>query len=87
MFEILYSSTFAINRHRAGMLTVERERYLRHCADQGGTFRTQRQRAGVLLWLAERMQPADLDGMDATRLQELIHTDPAPSNEYAERAG
>ena len=86
MFETLYSSAFAIHRHRTGAMTDERERYLKHCADQGGTIRSQRQRAELLLWFAERMQPTDRAGLNAARLQELIRASPTPSKAYAIQA-
>ena len=73
MFEILYVSEAARTRHRMGPLSAERDRYLRHCAEQGGTQASLRLRAQSLLWLAQRMSTADLEGVDAARLQEIIY--------------
>lgn len=78
MFEKLYPSAFACKRHRDGPFAPERERYLLHCAEQGATYRTQRQRSGCLLWFAERMLPEDRDGIDSARLHAIIHAKPSP---------
>ena len=86
MFETLYSSPLAIDRHRSGALSQERVRYLKHCADHGAVIHTQFQRAELLLWLAERIQPVDHAGVDLARLQALIQADPVPSQRYAVQA-
>lgn len=79
MFENLYTSIAACVRHRDGPLAAERERYLQHCAQQGGTHASQRLRAQCLLWVAERILPDDLDGIDAERLREIVHGGPSPA--------
>lgn len=73
MFEILYASEAARTRHRIGPLAAERERYLQHCAEQGGTHASLCLKARSLLWLAQRMLPTDLDGVDAVRLREIVY--------------
>lgn len=80
MFMNLYTSNIACTRHCAGPLAAERERYLQHCAEQGCTYATLRLKARCLLWIAERMQPSDFNGIDAARLREIIHEGPAPAN-------
>jgi hypothetical protein len=42
MFQSLLRSDHAYRRHCEGPLAVERERYLRHCADRGATISTLR---------------------------------------------
>ena len=86
MLETIYATQFARNRHRAAPLLEERERYLQHCAAHGSTHRTQYQRAEELLWLAQRMQPDDRQGVDADRLRQLIEVKPEPSRAHASRA-
>lgn len=85
MLKTIYSTPFALSRHRAGPLLEERERYLQHCAEQGGTQRTQYQRAVQILWLARRMQAGDQQGVDAARLSQLIQAEPTPSRAHARR--
>lgn len=85
MLETIYATPFAQKRHRAGPFLEERERYLKHCAEQGGTQRTQYQRAAQILWLAQRMQVGDRQGVDATRLHQLIQAEPAPGASLASR--
>jgi hypothetical protein len=85
MLETIYATPFAQKRHRAGPFLEERERYLKHCAEQGGTQRTQYQRAAQILWLAQRMQVGDRQGVDATRLSQLIQAEPAPGASLASR--
>lgn len=80
MFENLYASNAACTRHRVGPLAAERERYLQHCAEQGGTHASQCLRARCLLWVAERVLPSDLNGIDLIRLREIIHEGPSSAN-------
>jgi integrase/recombinase XerD len=85
MLETIYATPFALNRHRAGPFLEERERYLQHCAEQGGAQRTQYQRAEKILWLAQRMRAGDRQGVDASRLRQLIQAEPAPGTSVANR--
>lgn len=80
MFETLYRRIAALVRHRVGPLAEERERFLRHLADQGGTFSTLRTSANSMLWAATRMSPDDRHGVDAARLHEILYgvSSPAP---------
>ena len=73
MFKTLISSDRAFARHRDGPLAAERERYLQHCADQGGSLASQRQRARSILWVAEHMSPHDFGRIDASRLREIAY--------------
>jgi integrase/recombinase XerD len=77
MFENLYVSEAARTRHRNGPLVAERERYLQHCAEEGGTHTSLCVRARSLLWVAERMLPTDLTGVDAARLCEIVYGGPS----------
>lgn len=77
MFENLYASEAARTRHRNGPLAAERERYLQHCAEEGGTHASLCVRAHSLLWVAERMLPTDLEGVDAARLREIVYGGPS----------
>jgi site-specific recombinase XerD len=85
MLETLYATPVALERHRTAPFLVERERYLKYCADHGSRYRTQRQRAGHLLWLALRLQAADRQGVNSQRLRQIIQAEPTPSNTYAIR--
>ena len=71
MFETLVCTDLALARHRAGPLAEERNRYLRHCADQGGARESLRSKARAILRVAERMSPEDLGHVDASRLHEI----------------
>lgn len=84
MFETLYRRNAARTRHRAGPFAEERERYLRHRADQGGTFATLRTSAKSMLWAAARMSPDDRRGVDAARLHAIVYGAPAPAPATAE---
>lgn len=86
MFETIYSTPFARDRHYAGAFLDERIRYLQHCAEHGAKPRTQQQRASQLLWLAERMEIFDQKGVDAARLHQLLQTPPIPGTFLAKRA-
>lgn len=79
MFETLYRRNAALARHRAGPFAEERERYLRHRADQGGTFATLRTSAKSMLWAAARMSPDDRRGVDAARLHNIVYDAPSPA--------
>lgn len=71
MFETIVCTDLALARHRDGPLAEERVRYLRHCADQGGTRESLRSKARAILRVAERMSPEDLGHVDASRLHEI----------------
>lgn len=73
MFENIVSAAPALARHRNAPLAAERDRYLRHCADQGSTLETLRLRARSILWVAEHMSPDDIGQVDASRLHEIVH--------------
>ena len=73
MFETLISSDRALARHRDGPLAEQRNRYLLHCADQGGTRDTLCLRARSILWIAEHMSPSDFGLVDASRLHEIVY--------------
>lgn len=79
MFETLVSTDRALARHRDGQLAEERDRYLRHCADQGSTLGSQRTRARSILWVAEHLSPGDLGHVDATRLHDIVYGSVVPA--------
>lgn len=79
MFETLYRRKFACDRHCAGPLAAERERYLQHCAKEGASFAAQRARAKSMLWVASRMSLIDQRGIDAGRLLQIIKAPPTPA--------
>lgn len=84
MFETLFRRKAAHLRHRTGPLAVERERYLRHCADQGATAGEQRKRARCLLWLAKRMSSNGRRGVNAARLRTIVYRRPSPGPSMAQ---
>lgn len=86
MFETLYFSEAACERHRTAPFALERRRYLQHCVAQGYANVTLRLSAPVLLWLANRMLPVDCDGVDAARLDEIVGIAPSLSPVAARRA-
>lgn len=69
MFEELYSDKAACRRHRDAPFADERERYLRHCADLGGTRATLRVKSTELLWLSAHLDPNSSQGIDLEQLQ------------------
>ncbi len=73
MFETFVSTDRALARHRDGPLAEHRNRYLLHCADQGGTRESLRLRARSILWVAEHMAPNDFGKVDASRLHEIVY--------------
>ena len=73
MFETLVSTDRALARHRDGPLAAQRNLYLLHCADQGGTRESLRLRARSILWVAEHMSPNDFGKVDASRLHEIVY--------------
>lgn len=73
MFETIFNTRFAVARHRDGPLATERNRYLQHCFDQGGTRESLRLRARSILWVAEHMAPNDFGRVDASRLCEIVY--------------
>ena len=72
MFETLFKFSGTIARHRDGPFAAERERYLAHCAGGGGTETTRRVKAACILWVAERMAPADAGRVAPSRLREIV---------------
>jgi site-specific recombinase XerD len=84
MFETLFRQKAALQRHRTGPLTAERDRYLQHCAEQGATHGEQRKRAKCLLWIATRMSPADRRGVNAARLHTIVYRRPRPGPTMAQ---
>jgi len=69
MFQELFSSESACRRHGDAPYAIERERYLRHCAEQGATRATLRMKANELLWLAQHLGSGASDGLDIEGLQ------------------
>lgn len=80
MFETLVSTDRALARHRDGPLAEQRNRYLLHCADQGGTRKTLCLRARSILWVAEHMSPNDFGKVDASRLHEIVYGSASPAS-------
>jgi integrase/recombinase XerD len=72
MFETLFSTDGALARHHNGPLATERARYLQHCADQGSTLNSLRNKARLILWVAEHMSPKDFGMVDTSRLREIL---------------
>ena len=70
MFEILYRRKADVVRHRTAPFAEGRERYLRHCAEQGGTWGRLRTNAKWMRWAAVRMSPNDCRGVNAARLHD-----------------
>lgn len=73
MFETLVSTERALARHRDGPLAEQRNRYLLHCADQGGTRESLRLKARSILWVAEHMSVNDFGKVNASRLHEIVY--------------
>jgi site-specific recombinase XerD len=72
MFKQLFSDEAARRRHSNGPFADERQRYLRHCADLGGTRATLRVKSTELLWLARHLDSRASQGVDLEKLQELV---------------
>jgi integrase/recombinase XerD len=69
MFERLFSSESACRRHRDAPFADERERYLRHCSEQGATRATLHMKAKELLWLARHLGSGAAAGVGIKDLQ------------------
>lgn len=73
MFDTLFRTNRARAHHRNGPLSTERNRYLQHCSDQGGTLESLRLRARSILWVAEHMSPKDFGKVDACVLNGIVY--------------
>ena len=71
MFQQLFSSESACRRHRDAPFSIERERYLQHCADEGATRATLRMKANELLWLAQHLGSGASGGVAMDDLQDM----------------
>jgi integrase/recombinase XerD len=72
MFQKLFSTEAARSRHRNAPFAEERERYLQHCADLGGTYGTLRVKSTELLWFARHLDSSAPQGVDLEKLQEIV---------------
>jgi site-specific recombinase XerD len=72
MFQKLFSDEAARRRHSDAPFADERERYLQHCADLGGTRATLRVKSTELLWLARHLDSQASQGVDLKKLQEIV---------------
>jgi len=72
MFQKLFSDEAARRRHRNAPFANERERYLQHCADLGGTRATLRVKSTELLWLAGHLDPNASQGIDLEQLEKIV---------------
>lgn len=79
MFEQLFSSESACRRHRDAPFADERERYLRHCAEQGATGATLRLKANELLWFAQHLGSNASDGANMEGLQDIVASGGPPA--------
>ena len=79
MFETLISNDRALARHRNGPFAAERDRYLRHCADQGGTQGSLLVKARTILRVAERISSDDIGHVDTAGLHAIVNRSPAAS--------
>ena len=61
MFQKLFSDEATRRRHRNAPFAEERERYLQHCADVGGTRATLLVKSTELLWFACHLGHVSLD--------------------------
>ncbi|MBB5420368.1 hypothetical protein QF000_000344 [Paraburkholderia atlantica] len=59
MFETIFDTRWAVERHRHGPLAAERAGYLRYCASHGATRHSLRLKAHSILWVAARMSLED----------------------------
>ena len=71
MFEELFSDEATRRRHRNAPFANERERYLRHCANLGGTRATLRSKSTTLLWLSSHLEPSASEGIGLEQLQKI----------------
>jgi site-specific recombinase XerD len=71
MFEQLFSSNSTCRRHREAPFYIERERYLRYCAEHGGTRATLRLKANELLWLAQHLGSCASEGVAMDDLRDM----------------
>ncbi|MGC8732604.1 MAG: tyrosine-type recombinase/integrase [Halothiobacillaceae bacterium] len=72
MFQKLFSDEAALRRHCEAPFADERERYLQHCADLGGTRATLLVKSTELLWLASHLDASAARGVDLETLQSIV---------------
>jgi hypothetical protein len=72
MFQKLFSDEATRRRHRNAPFAEERERYLQHCADVGGTRATLLVKSTELLWFACHLDSSAPQGVDLEKLQEIV---------------
>lgn len=77
MFEKLFSSAAALQRHQDGPLAAERERYLQHCSDSGATYCSMRIKCNELLRAAMLLDAnvkhgVDMDGLEALAERRMV---------------
>lgn len=84
MYETLFHQRTTVLSYRTGPLAAERLQYLQYWADHGAPIGEQRKRAWRLLRIAERLVPADRQGVNAHRLHEIVYGRPAPGPTIAQ---
>jgi integrase/recombinase XerD len=72
MFQTLFSDEAARRRHSNAPFANERERYLQHCAELGGTLAALRRKSNELLWLARHLDTCASRPVDLEKLQEIV---------------
>ena len=82
MFEQLFSSESACRRHRGAPVADERERYLRHCAEDFAAGGTLRMKANELLWFAQNLESNARDGVDMADLKALVRKRQTATDRY-----
>src|ERR1700730_10280569 len=72
MFQCLLRTDHAYRRHCDGPFAIERERYLRYCADSGATFITLRMKSNELLGAARLLPPSATHGVGMEELLVMV---------------
>jgi hypothetical protein len=72
MFEELFQRPFVIYRHEHAPYREERERYLRHCKDQGYTLLTLVFFARELLWISQKLHIKP-QGVTLKQVKSAVH--------------
>ena len=72
MFRRLLRTDHAYRRHCDGPFAIERERYLRYCADSGATFITLRMKSNELLWAARLLPSTAPQGVGMKELLVMV---------------
>ncbi len=84
MFEKLYTKLSILSRHKKAPYKEERERYLKHCEQEGYSLSTLQNIARELLWVAKKLRISFENGVTLNQV-ELLPEDGQNGNDIGEK--